>query len=586
MEEQTKELKDYLAAFRRRRGQIIAVSSVLFVVSLLAAFLWPPTYRSMATILIEEQEVPSDLIRSTVTSFATQRIQTISQTIMTRANLMQIINKYNLYADRRGRDTTEEILDGMRKDIQLNMINSDVIDPQSGRPEEATIAFTLAFEGSNPDTTQKVASELTTLYLNENLKTRTEKATETVDFLNTEAGKLNQHITEVENKIAAFKKQHANTLPDLLAVNTQLTASTERDLSDVDNQMRALDDRKFYLEGQLALLNPMSPMVGDSGDKVPDPETRLKMLRAEYVSKSAEYSPDYPDVVQLRHEIAAMEKQTGSVDSSNEQAKDLAKARADLAAARQKYSPDHPDVIRLTKLVASLEASLKKNQPATPETTVAKEQPDNPAYVTLKADLEDVNSEMQSLTAKRSELNVKLADYEKRTAQTPEVESGYLTLKRDYDDSVQEYQKIQEKQMAADVGQQLEKDRKGERFSLIDPPHLPEQPVKPNRPAIIILGLVLSMFGGFGSVAAAESIDTTVRGAHGVMAAVEAAPLSVIPYLHNNEDYRRSEKIKKRMMIGITGGIVVVILFIHFFVIPLDVLWFRGLRTVHTMIRS
>src|SRR5690242_9757687 len=101
MEEHTKDLKDYIQAFRRRRISILATISVLFAISLLAALLWPPTYRSVATILIEEQEVPSDLIRSTITSYATQRIQTISQTVMTRANLMQIIEKYNLYADRR-----------------------------------------------------------------------------------------------------------------------------------------------------------------------------------------------------------------------------------------------------------------------------------------------------------------------------------------------------------------------------------------------------------------------------------------------------------------------------------------------------
>lgn len=585
MEEQTKELKDYLSAFRKRRVQILAVSSALFVISVLGAFLWPPTYRSMATILIEEQEVPPDLIRSTVTSFATQRIQTISQTVMTRANLMQIIEKYNLYADKRKRDTTEEILDRMRKDIKLDMINSDVIDPRSGRPSVATIAFTLAFEGANPEITQKVASELTSLYLNENLKTRTEKATETVDFLNAEAEKLNQHISDVESKLAAFKKKNADTLPDLLGFNIQLKDRTERDLSDLENQMRSLDDRKFYLEGQLAQLNPMSSMISDSGDRVPDPETRLKMLRSQYVSASAQYSSDHPDVVSLRRQIAEMEKQTGSVNSSSEQAKDLAKARAELTAAREKYSDDHPDVIRLTKLVASLEESLK-NQSVKPETTVSKEKPDNPAYVTLKADLEGIKSEMLSLTAKRSELNAKLADYDKRTVQTPEVEREYLTLKRDYEDSVKEYQITKAKQMEAEVGQQLEKDRKGERFSLIDPPQLPERPIQPNRPVIIILGFLLSMVSGIGYVAVAESVDTSIRGAQGVVAAVNAPPLSVIPYFRNSEDLLRAEKIKKRMIVAVAGSIVVLVLFIHLFLIPLDVLWFKGLRQVNTAFGS
>lgn len=585
MEEQTKELKDYLDAFRRRRVQIVAVSSVLFAVSLLVAFLWPPTYRSMATILIEEQEIPPDLIRSTVTSYATQRIQTISQTVMTRANLMQIVEKYNLYKDRRGRDTTEELLDRMRKDIKLDMINSDVIDPRSGRPSVATIAFTLAFEGDNPEITQKTASELTNLYLNENLKTRTEKATETVDFLGAEAEKLNQHIAEVETTLAAFKEKNAETLPDLLGLNIQLTDRTERELTDLDNQMRGLDDRKFYLEGQLAQINPMSPMVSDSGDRVLDPETRLKMLRSEYISASSKYSPDHPDVVRLRREIDTLEKQTGSVNSSSEQANELARARAELTAARQKYSEDHPDVIRLTKVVASLEESLKK-QPIAPETAVAKEKPENPAYITLKAQLDGIKSDMLALNTKRSDLKAKLADYEKRMVQTPEVERKYLTLKRDYENSVRRYQEIKSKQMEAEVGQQLEKERKGERFSLIDPPHMPEQPIKPNRPAIILLGFLLSMVSGAGYVAVAESVDSSVRGVHGVMAVVNAPPLSVIPYLRNSEDMLRSRKIKKTMVVAFMGGIVGLILFVHLFWTPLDVLWFKGLRKVNTVIGS
>ena len=93
MEEQTKEFKDYIDAFRRRRKSILSVAGVIFVISVIVALLWPPTYRSAATILIEEQEIPTDLIRSTITSYATQRIQTISQRVMTRANLMQIIEK-------------------------------------------------------------------------------------------------------------------------------------------------------------------------------------------------------------------------------------------------------------------------------------------------------------------------------------------------------------------------------------------------------------------------------------------------------------------------------------------------------------
>lgn len=585
MEEQTKELKDFLDAFRRRRVQIIAVSSMLFVVSLLVTFLWPSTYRSMATILIEEQEIPPDLIRSTITSYATQRIQTISQTVMTRSNLMQIIEKYDLYPRERKRDTTEEVIDGMRKDIKLEMINADVIDPRTGRPTPATIAFTLAFDSQNPGTAQKVANELTSLYLNENLKTRTEKATETVDFLVTEAHKISEHIADVESKLAAFKQKNPYNLPELSGLNLQLMDKTERDLAEVDNQMRSLQDRKFYLDGQLAQINPLMPMYSEDGDKVPDPETKLKMLRAEYITASSKYSPDHPDVIRLRREIDGLEKQLGNVDSANEQAKQLATLRSQLAAAREKYSADHPDVIRLSKEVATMEAAIKQ-LPDRPETTVAKEKPENPAYITLKAQADSIKSEMESLLATRDQLKAKMADYERRIAKTPEVEREYLTLKRDYENSVKSYQELKAKQMDAEVGKELEKERKGERFSLIDPPQFPEQPIKPNRPAIFILGILLSLASGLGYAVVAESVDKSVYGARGISSLFGTPPLSVIPYMPNKEDVMRAEHARKIAVIAITGTLVLVILLIHFLWTPLDVLWFKGLRKVDTVIGS
>ncbi len=582
MEEQTKELRDYLDAFRRRRTSILSVAAVIFVVSVIAAVLWPPVYRSTATILIEEQEIPPDLIRSTITSYATQRIQTITQRVMTRANLMQIIEKYDLYHKKRKVETTEDILDRMRNDVKVDMINADVVDPRTGRPTPATIAFTLSFDGEGAEVAQKVANELTTLYLNENLKNRTEKASETYSFLNTEADRLHQHIGELETQLAAFKEKNAGRLPELTQLNMQLRERAERDLSDLESQARSLDDRKFYLEGQLAQINPMTPTVDDSGDRVLDPVTQIKMLRSQYISATAKYAPDHPDVVRLRRQIEVLEKKTGSVDSSSEQAKALAALRAQLATAREKYSPDHPDVIRLEKAVAAQEAAIKQ-KPA-PETEVAKEKPDNPAYLTFQAQLEGIKSQMQAIAAQRDSLRVKVAEYEKRLQQAPEVERKYLELTRDYDNSVKRYQEISSKRNEAQVGQEMEKERKGERFSLIDPPQLPEQPVKPNRPAIIILGFLLSMAGGIGYAAVGESMDSSVRGARGVIAVLEAPPLSVIPYLRNDEDIAHIVKTKRIVITVLASSFVLFLVLVHFFWTPLDVLWFKGLRKVDNVV--
>ncbi len=149
-----------------------------------------------------------------MTSYAAQRIQVISQRVMARSNLMEIVEKYNLYEKDRKRKTTEEVLGAMREDIGLDMITADVMDPRTGRPGVATIAFSLSFKSTSPQQAQKVASELTTLYLNENLKSRTEKAAETTDFLTAEATRLSDEIARLEGLLSAFKERNLYTLPE------------------------------------------------------------------------------------------------------------------------------------------------------------------------------------------------------------------------------------------------------------------------------------------------------------------------------------------------------------------------------------
>jgi len=581
-EEQTLELKDYIDAFRRRRKSILSVVLVVFSASVIAALIWPPVYRSSATILIEEQEIPAELIQSTITSYATQRIQTISQRVMTRANLMEIIDKYDLYHRKRKFETTEEILERMRDDVKVDMINANVIDPRSGQPRPATIAFTLSFDGEGAGVTQKVASELTSLYLNENLRSRTEKTSETYSFLSAEADKLKAHITELEKQLADFKGKNVGRLPEQTNLNIQLRESTERELRDVESQMRSLDNQRFEMEGQLAQINPMAPTIGVDGRQILDPETQLKNLRSEYISASSKYSPEHPDVIRLKRQIEVFEKQTGAVNSAPEQAKELAALRMELSVAREKYSADHPDVIRLTRMVATQEAAIEK-RPA-PETVAAKEKPDNPAYLMLQSRLDSVRSQYKTYTSQRDRLRAKLSEYERNLREAPEVEKGYFFLARDLESSSKRYQEIKAKQGYAQAGQELEKESKGERFTLIDPPQLPEKPAKPNRPAIIILGFVLSLVSGLGYAAMAENMDSSVRGVRGVMAAIGSQPLSVIPYLKNSQDEIIEARSRTGLIAAVTGSLFLGLLLIHFFGTPLDVLWFKGMRKVDTVI--
>lgn len=578
MEEQTKDLRDYLAIVQRRKKQILTVMGILALVSVIVAFTLPPVYRSTATILIEEQEIPTDLVRSTITGYADQRIQVISQQVMTRANMMQIIEKYNLYPRQRRHETNEEILARMRNDIKFNLVSADVIDRRSGVKTVAAIAFTLAYDGETPEGAQKVANELTSLYLNENLKTRQQQTAETSTFLTEVANKLSSHISEIETKLAEFKAKNVGRLPELAQLNMQLRDRADSEIMEVDRRISMLEERKFYLEGQLAQMKPNSPMISAGGERILDSDERLKALQAQYASLSGVYSSDHPDVVKMRREIAALKKVTGGDDDSDEQAKQLTRMRAELAVMQQKYSEAHPDVVKLKKSIAALEKAHSQATAAGNDAVPKFKMPENPAYITLQSQLESAKVELKTLRSKRNELKAQMTAYESRIEQTPQVEREYLDLNRDHENSLRSYQEVKAKQMEAKVAQELEKDSKGERFSLIDPPELPEKPHSPNRPAILLLGMILSLGGGVAYAGVLESMDSSVKGSRALSGLLAAPLLSVIPYIENVEDKRKKSRLKTSLGIGVIAGAALLLLLLHMFWMPLDVLWYTVLR--------
>jgi uncharacterized protein involved in exopolysaccharide biosynthesis len=582
MEEQTLDFSDYLDAFKRRRTSILVIAAAVFVIGALVALLWPATYKSSATILIKEQDIPPELVQSTVTSFASQRIQAISQRVMARPNLMEIIDKYNLYQSERERLTTEEIMTEMRDKIGLDLIDANVVDPRTGRPTAATIAFQLSFSGENPSQVQKVANELMSLYLKENLKERSEKASETYGFLNDESKRLSGEIAELEAKLATFKEKHVNTLPELRQLNLNLMDRTEREISDVDNQIRSQQQTMVYLQSQLAQLKPFG------SDPSMDPKTRLQGLRAEYLALIARYSPDHPDVIRAKREIEGLEQETGQVDSSAEQLKQIEALRGELGTLLKKYSAEHPDVVKLKRQIQSLEQSVASANPAAKSSlaTSAADNPDNPAYVQIQTQIESANTEIRSLKSKKAELEARQAEYEQRLVETPQVERAYSALQRDLQNTTTEYEGIHAKLVSAAIAQELEKDSKGERFEIIEQPILPEEPVSPNRPAILFLSLVLALGCGIGYAAVAESTDDAVHGSKSIAMTVGAAPLAVIPYMANDAEVKRR---KRRIAARTTAAAAVIILgvaSVHYFWQPLDVLWYKALRKADVAINT
>ncbi|RLC32013.1 MAG: lipopolysaccharide biosynthesis protein [Deltaproteobacteria bacterium] len=575
MAEQQTQIKDLKGIVRRGKKAFLITVLSIFVLGVIIAFVLPPIYRSQSTILIETQQIPQEYVQSSVTGYVEQRLQMITQRVMSRSRLMEIIDRFNLYPDMRDRYTTEEIIDEMRDDIDLETISADVIDTRTGRPTSATIAFSLSYEGKDPSTVQKVANTLASIYMEQNLKTREEQASETTAFLQQERDALKKQIDDIQNRISRFKEEHAGALPENTAINLQSVARLESQLDQVEAQIRSLQERKIYLTGQIATVEPLNPIVTEDGKMVEHPKERLKALRLELITLQSTLSDKHPDIKRLKKEIAKLEARTGETDDAIAKVRRLSDLKGQLAAMKGRLGPRHPDVIRLSKEVDLLSKEVEKLHADKTSLEVSEESPDNPAYINLKTQIATTESDIRSYTRQAKQIKEKIDSYLAAIEKTPAVEKDYNDMISDLESAKLKYNEVMNKLMEARIAQGMEESQRGERFTIIDPAQFPEKPYKPNRIAIILIGFVLALGAGTGIVAVHESMDSSVKTADELADITGLPVFSTISLIETDEE-KAAKRKKTWLWIAVSAGVLVLALvIIHLFVMPLDIAWIK-----------
>ena len=544
----------------------------------------PSIYESSSTILIEEQQIPQDFVRSTVTGFADQRIQSLTQQILSRVKLWEIINQFNLYSDLREKLTREEITEKMRDDIKLETISAEIADKKGGRrPTQTTavtIAFSIAYRGKRPDMVQKVAGTLASLYLEQNLKTREAQAQSTTQFLEAELKQLQERLKGLGEKITTFKGAHEGLLPEQQDFNRQQAARLEMDIKQLDATIRSAEDRRIYLEGQLATVNPDTPLIGATGERVMAPADRLKALEVAMADLQSKFSDDHPEVRKMRREIAELRKMAGANDGSAAiRRQKLTQLKAELAEKQGKYSDQHPEVKKLKNEIARLEQAPKTANPPKPVAG-----PENPAYISLTTQIKGAEADNASLRTQQAGLKVKLQMYRTRLEEAPKVEQEYLALTRDYQNASAKHQEVMNKILEARISEGMEEGQKGEKFTLIDPASFPEKPVSPKRWLIFLAGVILSLGVGFGTVALAEHLDHSVKNGDELARLTGLPVLGSIRRIQTGEDIIQARR-KRKLIWAVTGfALIMGLALFHFFYLDLWVLTARLLRLVHKYI--
>ena len=559
---------EYFDLFRREKWRVLGVASTILAVAVSVAVLWPPTYRSTATILIEEADIPAGLVMSTVSAFASERIQAIQQRTITTANLANIINKYNLYVDQRNSYPLAEVVDQMRANIDLTVVSADT-GTRGGRDGRAAIAFTLSFDGSTALATQQVANELAALFLSESQRDRDQRASGTTNFLQAESQRLHADVQALESRLEAFRTENAGYLPDDRPINNQLLDRADNQLLDLSRQIQTLRERQGILRAQLSRTpSHLSPTTDRTSLS---PVEQLALLQAKRLELSARYGAKHPDVVALDRQIDAMkgESVSGGMNASvlKQQVADL---QAALQAARQKYGAKHPDALRLERELRAAQDQLARTPVMVPDVP---QSASNPDYVQLQVELASINGELEAAIAQQQATEAKKVKIEERVLRGPAVERDYVALKRDYDAAVVKYLDVRSKEAEAELTKNLETQKMGETLTLIEPPIQPTAPIKPNRRAILAIGLLAAIAGGIVAGVLHDAADGRIHGWRQLAAVSGQTPFAVVPLIRTAADRRRSRQVI--WLQGLLGLVLAVALlfFVNSFVMPLELLW-------------
>lgn len=505
--------QDYLAIMRRRAPYMIGIFATGFLISIIIAIVIPPTYRATGTIMVESQQIAENVVTTTVKTQLEDQINNIKQRVLTRENLLQMANHYGLFKGDSGNLNSSVLIDKLRDRIFIEMGNPD--DKRTNQQGKKIFAFTLSFEDRHPDVALQVTNDLISLFMDWNIKLRTEGAEETTDFLTQESDKLKIELDRHEKLIADFKQQHKNALPEQLALRMTMLSRAENDLHEVERDIRSTKEEIRVQEVELAAARHG---LGDGNNT----SQSLPSLKAELARLSAIYTPSHPDVKRLKYKIAALESTDGS----------------DAAAGGDS----------------------------------------NPAAFKIQSKIESDKARLASLAHQKDQLQRTMVENENSMIQTPKVEQDLAVLVRDRDSTQKKFEELRNKRMNAKIAETLESESKSGRFSILEPALYPEKPFKPNRIKILLIGFLLSIIASGGVMMLLEMVDQRIRGAEALGHVLGNRPLAVIPYLPVKEDeIHRIRMIKLSIKIAAATLVmfIVILVLLNFIYMPIDEMFMK-----------
>jgi polysaccharide chain length determinant protein (PEP-CTERM system associated) len=475
----TLNIHDYLAIGLRRKWWIVIPFIAAVFISYGVYKYLPKVYRATTLILVQPQRVPESYVRPTITASVTDRLNTISQEILSRTRLERTIEEFKLYAGSRDFEPIESIVEKMRKAIEVKV--------QGGGSQNT---FTISYEGSEPQTVMQVTNKLASWFIEENLRVREMQAESTSEFIGKELKNVEDKLLEKERLIRNFREKNMGQLPQQLDANLRILDGLQQELRRVNENIRALEDRNIILSSQMEQLeqerranaasrpknnNKISDFLVDEtavSDPIPeDPViSQWNQLKKELEIALTKYTENHPDVLYLKRKISSLEPEALK---AMERRETLKEKRSNDLKARTRVAPKE-------------ETPTIKYDPAVER-----------MFNQYKEQFNGNVQEKKRLKEEEKRIKEQLIQYQRRIEDTPKREQEILIMTRDYELLKTHYQSLLDKKMASQMAENLERKQQGEQFKIIDPARVPVRPFKPDINKIMMAGAFIGLcFGG------------------------------------------------------------------------------------------
>ena len=511
----------YIGMALRRKWYIIIPLVVCIVGSFGVYKYLPKIYRASTLILVQPQTVPEDYVRSTITDSVVSRLNTLSQEILSRTRLENVIQEFNLYADIRNKVPMEAIVEMMRKTITVK------IESQS-RSDRTQNSFSISYEDREPRTVMMVTNKLASLFIEENLRVRESQAERTSEFLAKELSLLEEKLKIKDLEIRSVKEKYMGQLPQQLDANLRVLERLQQQLQTTSEGIRSAEDRTILLRNQIEALKersrstvqrprgeglPGTEEMGSSIDGRRTPEdplvNQLNQLKRDLTIAQSKYTANHPDVIDLKRKVANLEPRVQEI---------LAKQKADLQ-----------------KETAERAARMKREGDALQDLPPGMDPAAERLLVQYTDQYNEAQFEAKRLRSEEKNLKEQIGAYQKRVEETPRREQELLLLTRDYDLLKTNFQSLLDKKMQAQMSQNLEMKEQGEQFRVLDPARLPEKPAKPDQNKILLMGAVIGLALGFGLVWLRESMNPTFHTLADLEATLGIPVIATLPNLREEK---------------------------------------------------